>query len=349
MNKPIIIIDAFLNTDARKNFFKNALTSVKKLNIPILLISNTPIPLYVQTEVNFCIFDQTNNLFTYEYDSYDTSYLFFENDQFKYENYSLCKQKHGLSVLCNLTKSTVFAKQLGFNKFIHIEWDLAINDNDLQKISKLIDAFIDKKAVFMYNFRDDRKLMEIPFHFWMCDLDFWLENYPLVYNEEDYLKFIVSKNNNKKFEIAERFLYLSFEEKMSHIHLIPEKTFLETFLPNSNANKIISHANFELPNTSGVFKGLSKVFYKGKLTGELVLFTWNSMNSDKDISQYEVEFADNHQSVTHETDHGCWNLSQVNNFNYSCFPITLKTNYGFSKIYNNEHEINSFFIKKNNP
>jgi hypothetical protein len=183
----------------------------------------------------------------------------------------------------------------------------------------------------------------------MCDLDFWLENYPLVYNEEDYLKFIVSKNNNKKFEIAERFLYLSFEEKMSHIHLIPEKTFLETFLPNSNANKIISHANFELPNTSGVFKGLSKVFYKGKLTGELVLFTWNSMNSDKDISQYEVEFADNHQSVTHETDHGCWNLSQVNNFNYSCFPITLKTNYGFSKIYNNEHEINSFFIKKNNP
>lgn len=347
MNKPIIIIDAFLCTETRINFFKDVLDSIKKLDIPILLISNTVIPLEIQQKVDYCIYDKTNNLFKYEYDSYDMAYLFFENDDFKYENYSLCKQKHGLSVLCNLTKSTLFAKLLGFDKFIHIEWDLVIHENDIEKIKILIDNFIRQnlKASFMYNFRNDSDLMEFPFHFWMCDLDFWIENFPLIYNEDDYLKFIISKNKNKKFQLAERFLYLAFEDKKDEIKLTPELIFLQKYFTNSDPNKIISNVNFEPPNGNGVFRGLSKVFHKGKLTGELVLVTWNSMNLEKDLTKYDISFKDNKQSEIHESNHGCWNLSRVNNFDYSCYPITLRTNHGFEKTYYNEHEITSFLIK----
>lgn len=348
MNKPIIIIDAFLGDQNRINFFHLVLNEIKKLKIPILLISNKAVPLDLQNKVDYFILDHQNILFLDDYDNIKNSFYWLENEKFKYENYVEARQKHGLSVLCNLTKSCDFVKNLGFNKFIHFEWDFLINNQDYKNIEFLINDFLNKnkKAVFLYNPQTTEKLQQFPFHIWMADLDFWYKNYPKIHNEKDYQNFIFTKNNNRNFEIAERVLYLAFENNINDIELIEESFFIKKIAPNSQTNFITSDANFDPPNSFGVFRGLSKVFKNGVLTGELVLFTWNRMNTEVDVTKYNIQFGNSIQNFEHKTNNQCWNSSYINGFDFSKFPITLKTNHGFEKVYKNVHDIKSFLILK---
>lgn len=350
MSKPIIIIDAFLNSNDRINHFADVLINVKKLNLPILLISNSTIPIEIQNKVDYFIYDKQNALFEHEYDDYDMTFYWFENENFKYENYVESKQKHGLSVLCNLTKSCEFIKKLGYDKFIRFEWDFFIHDDDLITIKNLIHSFIinNENGFFITKTRDSSKGVqsEFAFHFWMTDLNFWFQNVPSILNEDDYEKFIFSKNKNKKFEIVERFLFLAFENVINKISTIEDDFFVTKLLPKSSTNKITSYANFSAPHSEGVFRGLSKVFSNNNLTEELVLFTRNINKSKKDLTEYHINFKDSNLNFTHITESLCWNMSPIANFNFSKFPITLKTNHGYEKTYHNVHDIKSFLIKK---
>jgi len=319
MNKTIIIIDAFLESPTRLELFEPVLNQVKKIGLPILLISNSPVPASIQKEVDYFIFDKRNLLFQDEYESYP---------------------------FCNLTKCTNFAIEQGYKKFIRIEWDFLINDKDLPKLKQLIFDFAnsDKKGYFIYNPSNGEGLKDLPYHFWMVDLDFWKEKFPRIHSEKDYQDFIFAKNGNKKFEIAERVSYLAFRDSFSEMTLIDESDFFKDLSANSSVNFVTSDINFLPPCSSGVCRGLSKVYRNGSATGELVLISWNRISKETDIIEYSILFTGSVQNYRHETPYMCWNLSGIKDFDFSKFPITLKMNNGFEKIYNSEKEINSLFI-----
>lgn len=346
MNQAIIIIDAFLASPTRLELFKPVLEQIKKLELPILLISNSAVPIEIQKSVDYFIYDKQDLLFKDEYESYPFCNFWFKDQSFIYEHHVFTPQKNGLSVMCNLTKTCKFAIDQGFKKFIRFEWDFLLNDKDIPKIKSLIDDFIinNKKGYFIINHSNGEKLKDFPYHFWMVDLQFWNSKFPKIYNEKDYQNYIFNKTGNKKFVIAERVLYLSFENNHHEIELIEESKFLNEVVGNSSVNFVTSDVNFLPPSSSGVCRGFAKVYKDGSTTGQLVLISWNRLSKDTDYIEYSIMFQGSIQNYRHETPYMCWNLSGIKEFDFSKFPITLKMNNGFEKIYNSEKEINSLFI-----
>jgi hypothetical protein len=346
MNKAIIILDAFLFYQERIEIFEKVLKKIKQIDLPILLISNTAISIDIQNQVEYFIYDKNNILFEYEYESYPFCNYYLYNGSFTWEQHVHSKQKHGLSVLCNLTKSCDFAIQQGFNKFIRFEWDFLIHDNDLNTIKNLIHNFInsDQKAFFILNPSNQQKEEEIQYYFWMVDFDFWNKKFPKIYNEIDYQNFIFNKNKNKKFNIVERFTYFTFEDCLHEMSLISPVDFVTKIAPNSNINTVTTDLSFSKENGFGINRGLTKILKNGELTGELLIMTYNRMSKTKNVNDYYITFDNQTQYFHHEVDCGEWRYSMIEGFNFSKFPITLNINNKFEKVYKTASEIENLII-----
>jgi hypothetical protein len=343
----VIIFDAFLNSSSRIEVFKQTLKSAKKLGLPIMVISNFKMPDYLTDQFDYFIYSKDNILFTDSYDEYPSVQFFMDHPHVRYENNTKCYQKHGLSVLSNLKTTTKFAENLGFKKFIRIEWDFIISDEDIDLIHEKINDFIknNKRAHFILNPSNAAGLPNIAYHFWMVDLKFWNENFPDLHNEEQYKQYISSKNKKNFFEIAERVLFLCFENKLEDNEFILEDNFMNLF-EKSKVNHVINDMNFDLPSDNGCCRGLAKIIRNGNETGELALFTWNRNKDEVDNSFYETKFCDSIFNTNHSVNINNWIYSIVNNFNSSQFPITLKVNESFKRTYHSMGEINSLLVIK---
>ena len=137
----IIIFDIFLNSSSRIEVFKQTLKSAKKLGLPIMVISNFKMPDYLVDQFDYFIYSKDNILFTNSYDKYPSVQFFMDHPYVRYENNTKCYQKHGLSVLSNLKTTTIFAQNLGFKKFIRIEWDFIISDDDIHLMNEKINNY----------------------------------------------------------------------------------------------------------------------------------------------------------------------------------------------------------------
>ena len=338
----IIIFDAFLNSSSRVKVFEQTLKSVKKLGLPIMVISNFKMADYLIDEFDYFIYSKDNILFTDSYDKYPSVQFFMDHPYVRYENNTKCYQKHGLSVLSNLKTTTKFAENLGYKKYIRIEWDFIISDEDIHLMHEKINDFIEKnkRAYFIFNPSNAAGLPNIAYHFWMVDIKFWNENFPDLHNEKQYKQYIASKNKENFFEIAERILFLCFESKLKNDEFILEDDFMNLF-KKSKINHVINDINFDLPSDNGCCRGLAKIIRNKNETGELALFTWNRNKDEKDDNLYETRFCDSIFNSNHSIDVNSWVYSIIDGFNGSQFPITLKVNKSFEKTYHSMNEINS--------
>lgn len=344
----VLILDAFLNSSYRIEVFEKTLKSVKKFELPIMVISNFKIPDYLIDQIDYYIYSKDNILFNDLYDDYPNIQFYMDHAYITYINNSKYYQKHGLSVLSNLKITTKFAERLGFKKFIRMEWDFIICDVDIPLISEKINNFIknDKRAFFLLNPNNAAGMPDIPFCFWMADLKFWNENFPDLHSERQYKEYIWTKNKNNFFEIAERILFLAFKEKLTNDEIMLESHFINS-LKESKINAIMNDINFDLPSGNGCCRGLAKIIRNENQTGELALFTWNRSKNTIDHNSYEVKFCDSVYKTNHSVNINEWVYSVVDNFNnLHQFPISLKLNNSFEKKYNNFNEINSTLILK---
>lgn len=341
MNDTVIIIDAYLNNQSRIDLFTKTFEAVKKLNIPIILVSNTKVPDNFINNVDHYIFINRNLLFKDQYTNYPKVCFFMEAiNIFRYENVLILHQKHGLSVMSNLKISSKYAEQLGYKKFIRIEWDFQINDKDIPKIKDLINNFSsnDQRAYFIYNNSNSIGLPDICYHFWMVDLKFWNENFPTFNNESDYQKYLSNINGGTFFETAERILYLSLFNKIQDNEMISEGQFYNLF-ENSQINVMINDINFDLPSGNGVCCGFCRFKRNGVLLDSLGLITWNRNNSSKIKRDYQISFNNNTYIHSHEVEPGRWAMHKIENFSSDLFPIKLNV-IGISEhIYNSYEEL----------
>lgn len=348
MSDSIIIIDVYLNNDRRTTFLSETLDKFKKLKLPILLISNSVIPIDIQSKVDYIFYNKKNILFTENYDKYNELYYWFGYDNFFYENYEYNKQPHGLSVLCNLTNSVNFVKNLGFKNFIHLEWDFLINDDEIKNLNEIIETFNSKsyKGCFIYMKKNNWGMPEFPFHFWIADINFWLKYFPEIKNEQDYKNFIFKKNNNLNFENAERTLYLSFKDVLNELYIIDENIFSKKIMQKSKFNCFMTDASMNECNSNDVFRGLSKPHFKSKIQNKLIVATWNRNNKNKIITKYTIEFDNKKIELKHETELNNLLFDEIADFDFSKFPIKLKIDSDFEKIYYSENDIKSDFTIK---
>jgi hypothetical protein len=339
MVKPIIIIDVFIDSDLKKDIFISNLEKFKQLDIPILLICNKPLTIEIQKSVDYVLFDNQNLLFQAEY-KYDINIyhtLSFENFTFKSEYWY--KQEHGLSVLCNLTKSVEFVKKLGFTKFIHFEWDYFIHDDDLKSIKNLIYDFLNKnsRAYFV-------NTTETTFYFWMVDIDFWIDKFPKILCEDDYKNYLGRLGFNKNFKKAEDVVFIAFKDFLKEHESINAYIFLKSFTPKSQLNLFTSDFNFGKPNLKSCFRGLCKVEKNEKLIDQLIIFTFNSGENEIVENLYTIKFDDKIQKFNHKLIKKQWRSNLIEEFQFYKFPIELQINEDFKKTYHSLEEINNKII-----
>lgn len=349
MNDSIIIIDAYLNNIDKIELFNKVFLQVKKLNLPIMLVSNILPPISFIENVDHFLFINKNLLFKDFYTKYPEVSFFMGTDWFRYENNIKCFQKHGLSVISNLKTCSKYAEELGYKKFIRIEWDFIIHDDEISIIKKLIDDFIvnDKKAFFIYNPINCSKLPDLCYHFWMVDLKFWNDNFPSIHNEIDYKIHLKNLNDQDFFETAERILYLSFFKKLTIEEYIDQSAFEELF-NKSTINYFINDINFDLPSSNGVCCGLCRVVKNGFHTDELRLFTWNRNSTTPIERNYQISYNDVLLEYKHSVICGFWQIDFLPQISIKDFPIKLKVIGQSEHIYNDYSDLNSSVIVDKN-
>jgi len=199
---PILIVDAFLHNDYCVDTFKSYLNSVKKLGIPIMLVTNSVFDQSIVKEVDYILYDKNNRLFSKEYKDVENVVFYWMNDEYYISLGSPALQRHGLSVLSNLYHSTNLAKSLGYTHFYRIEYDCNIdNMENVKEIINTVDRANKKGLVYI------NQEKYVGFQIWYFELDYFTKYFPMINNEDDYILAKEKFKYEKDFMIAEEFIY----------------------------------------------------------------------------------------------------------------------------------------------
>lgn len=343
INQPIIVLDCFFDDARKEKILLQNLEQFKKLSIPILLITNNPMSREVQEKVDYLIYDKENLLFKDEY-IYDLLlYNIIEYDDFIFRSDFWYKQEHGLSVLCNLTKTMNFAKKLGFTKFVHFEWDYFIHDADIIKIKETIVDFVENnKIAFLI-----KNGKEISFYFWMVDIDYWQNKFPQILKEEDYKNCLKTFKKNNLFQKVEDVFYIVFENFLHTKDCLDLDEFKNKFITESKLNLSVSDFNFAKPNTENMFRGLAKIYKNDNIIDEIALLTVNHKDNKTIETNYSIKINNEIKFFKHLAGENYWAFDIISGFDKCKFPIELEINNVFKKTYHFLDEItNSIRCKK---
>lgn len=257
--KTILILDAFINDDEDEKLLSNFMDSSRNIGDDILLMSNTNISKTIQDKVNYFFYDKRNQLFKEKYNNYKYVDYYNTYDSFLISNVFPHTQPHALSVLISLFRSVRIAKDLGYTHFYKMEYDAILGNNTTNKIKKLNQECINsgKKGVF---FMDESNAMNV--HYFLCEIDYFLDNFSNITCEQDYIDFLETNYNNRNFLLMEEFM----SENLKKLNL-NDIIVLEDF------NKEFSDTTFNSKQT--------RVYYDQKYKGCYTKFYLNNKNNDE--------------------------------------------------------------------
>jgi len=198
--KPIIIVDAFFHDVNVLTQLKKYLSFIKKLDLPLMLVTNSEFDSSLIKEFDYILYDTNNRLFERTYNIPDQYvHLYFKNSNYKFTLGINGDQKHGLSVLSNLYHSTNLAKSLGYTHFYRIECDCFIEN--LDPVKDIIDQVknSNKKG---YGYLNGNYFS---FQLFYMELEYFTKNFPQINNEQDYCDFIPNWTQ-KDWLTAEEFI-----------------------------------------------------------------------------------------------------------------------------------------------
>lgn len=298
--KTITIIDAFINDYNQTNLLNNFLLKVSDID-PVLLITNSILDKSIIDKVDYLFYDKNNNLFEKEYNNYEKFYLWNIVGNLKVTTCYVHKQKHGLSVLINLFRSLKIAKELGYTHFRRIEYDAILGNNTLQD---LIDT---PKNCFNNNKKAKFYINEISkvnsFQYFFSEIDFFLNNFPEIKNEEDYINLLKTEHNSLNFITVEKLMY-DYIDKLNKNEIYIEKDLADvlndTIWNQSSSNSHLYKSMIEC--STDLYKHENKI----------VLFTLNKKN--KPLYRKIIVYYDDNEFDTFEYNfniEGEWTLNDI--------------------------------------
>ena len=243
--KPLIILDAFITDEVDENLLTNFIDSSRSIGDDILLMSNSKISKTTQDKVDYFFYDKRNQLFREEYDNYKLLSYYTINSSFKVSNIFPHPQPHGLSVLINIFQAVKIAKNLGYTHFYKMEYDAILGDNTKNKIKEMNESCIlnDKKGVF---FRGKNGENSLEAHYFFCEIDFFLNNFWSISNEQDYIKYLDYETGNRDFVTMEEFMFKNLmKSNTDYVNIYGNLSdlFLDTHL-NSKHTKVYYDEKF---------------------------------------------------------------------------------------------------------
>jgi len=154
--KKIIIIGTYPNDDYKVNMLNECIDRVKPLGYDIMVVSHYPIPLEIQSKVDYVLYDKENTIVG---KGYTPNYVF-HTDAFIFTKESW--GGHILSVTKNIHNGINYAKNLGYDFFFYMECDNLFDKEDLLKIEILRNSMYceKKKMIFFHYTIEGKKLYE---------------------------------------------------------------------------------------------------------------------------------------------------------------------------------------------
>ena len=341
--KPVIIVDAFFHNDICLKTFTKYLSFIKKLDIPIMLVTNSDFDHSLLKEVDCLLYDNKNRLFKKEYPDTDVIFIWY-GDNYKYfsiQNNAL--QKHGLSVLSNLKHSTTLAQSLGYTHFFRIEYDCFIdNIETVHSIIKQTEEANKKGYIYLNEGRF------ISFQVWYFELDYFNSVFPIVNTEEDYIE--IKKqfgSHENRFMLAEEFVYNLIKNTSDQLIIKEAKQMFIEF-PSSYWNTIISPSE-----SDSIVDGFSSAIHRVGYTSDwsvqqfapvdknkFSIVTWNCSSSLPNKSIITIKRFDSEpQVIEHEIEGD--NGHKIDIFDLSDTDIEIE-------ICMNNKNPKSYIVNKNN-
>ena len=126
--KDLILITAYCPDDYREGVLRNLVNSLENEPFDLMVISHTPIPLDIQKKVNVVLYDKKNEILT-DWDMLNQPWFNPMNDR-RIQSSFLSKKNTHLAIWRMMILGFSTAKNLGYNKLHHIEYDCEINTID---------------------------------------------------------------------------------------------------------------------------------------------------------------------------------------------------------------------------
>lgn len=174
--KNLIIISAYINTQEKEDVLFQALTQLKKLELPILIMCNSILNDRILKLCDYHIYDKENFLLPPERspinwfaDSTETVHLY--------------NKGVGYPIIKKLNIALHFAKNLGFENFLLAEYDNIYHDEDLPKVTNMFANLPEKKGFFCRVY-DHGLWLET--RIFAGNVDFFLENIPMPLTYEQW-------------------------------------------------------------------------------------------------------------------------------------------------------------------
>ena len=129
--KNLIGITCYPINDIQVKMLDDCINSLKPLGYDIMVLSHYPIDINIQKKVNFVHYDSDNPFLPSEM----TQHNFLVTDFFESKVFN---SGHALAISKNMNTLFNFAQSLDYDYCICVEFDCKFNEEDVQKIPKLI-------------------------------------------------------------------------------------------------------------------------------------------------------------------------------------------------------------------
>lgn len=307
--KPAIFIDAFIRDQRSEDIFLKNLPQLKKLGLPILLLSNSAVSKKIQNEVDYFIHDSADLKYKKVYENYENllHYVVFGNIKIQFvKPYT---QLYGLSVIVNHYKCISILDSLGYDVAVKFEWDVFYDDRDLENIKNAISNFkngLYNKGYFQCGNPPPwiTRGSCVEGFFWMVSTKFFLDASPKLLCEDDYDNYLTYTLKDRTFLTDARFLYKTLVEKFKDDKIVetdPSLCEIKYSTPTE-----ISPANYPYPCSKTTIRYL----FKTSNENEYVLFSHNlsyinKENPNWETIEYKIETKTQNINITHcvNTDH----------------------------------------------
>jgi hypothetical protein len=190
--KNVLIINSYANDSHRRSILIKCITQLKKLNIDIILSSNYTDDKNIQDLVTYYLYDSDNFLLPKQKspikwyaDTNETIHIFQPGN-------SYIVYKHMYS-------SINFAKLLGYEKFLYLEFDVDFSDEDLNKINFIFDECLSTKQMWMCNFLSYGK-QAYESRLFAGNINFFLNNFIKINSKEKWFTTLPFSSNSDTLE-----------------------------------------------------------------------------------------------------------------------------------------------------
>jgi glycosyltransferase involved in cell wall biosynthesis len=302
--KTLTIIDSYFHNEDVEYKFNEFSKLFRDSENEILLVSNTIAKPETIQNADYYLYNKNNILFKHEFDDVLDITLFKYYDNIRINEVISGMQRHGLSVMINLFKSVKLAKSLGFTHFQRVEIDDLHGPNSISHIKSIPNKCLEENKKGFFYFNEHENYSDISFHYFFCEIDYFLSIVEEINSEKDYIEFIKRNFNNNGFINVEQYIYQNIKNNDDGSLYRSTGIQMSSDFTDTNWNTETSESNI-----SPKYEGCSSRIYKTlrvedgveSLQDLMCIMTYNYSNQPKTrriVCRFE---SGNNYEITHHT------------------------------------------------